>query len=256
MKVVASSKMQSTQVRAKEVSPYFISLHKAFTPIVDRLLANPESKILTIVVSTDKGLCGATNNAMIRMLMKEDLSKNDVIIWGDKGCGGFEISRFNKNVLFSIHPNQKTVLSFIEVSTATDVIASLKFDLLRVVYNKMVTAATSEIENLYVPSLESLVTAASVDDLTAYEIEGTTRNETIASLNEFHIAGALNYAAFNNQLVEMVNRRNAMENATKNANEVFKKLNLKYNRERQAIITTELGEIVSGAAAVDEMVKK
>jgi len=54
----------------------------------------------------------------------------------------------------------------------------------------------------------------------------------------------------------MFARRNSMDNATKNAKEVGKLLQIKFNRERQAMITTELGEITSGAAAVDEMIAK
>jgi len=54
----------------------------------------------------------------------------------------------------------------------------------------------------------------------------------------------------------MFARRNSMDNATKNAKEVGKFLQIKFNRERQAMITTELGEITSGAAAVDEMIAR
>jgi len=54
----------------------------------------------------------------------------------------------------------------------------------------------------------------------------------------------------------MFARRNSMDNATKNAKEVGRTLQIKFNRERQAMITTELGEITSGAAAVDEMIAK
>jgi len=78
----------------------------------------------------------------------------------------------------------------------------------------------------------------------------------LASVAEFLVASGVNYACFQNQAVEIFSRRNSMDNATKNAKEVAKKLQLKFNRERQAMITTELGEITSGAAAVDEMTKK
>lgn len=56
--------------------------------------------------------------------------------------------------------------------------------------------------------------------------------------------------------MELFQRRNSMENANKNSKEVAHKIKLKYNKARQQMITTELGEIVSGAAAVDEMIKK
>jgi len=69
------------------------------------------------------------------------------------------------------------------------------------------------------------------------------------------LCAALIYCHHHNLAAEFLARRNSMENASKNAGEVGKKLSLLYNKARQAAITTELGEIVSGAAAVDEMLK-
>jgi len=71
MKIVASSKLPAAQAKAKIVSPFFTSLQKTFGS--SPLQPKPDSKILLLVICTDKGLCGSTNNAMNRTLLKEDL---------------------------------------------------------------------------------------------------------------------------------------------------------------------------------------
>jgi len=119
----------------------------------------------------------------------------------------------------------------------------------------MVGPGSSEIKEVWLPSMSALESENAKEFLSPYEIEAVATDELLLSLNEFQIGAALNYCHYHNVAVEFFARRNSMENASKNANEVGKKLNLLYNKARQAAITTELGEIVSGAAAVDEMLK-
>jgi len=124
------------------------------------------------------------------------------------------------------------------------------YDAIRIIFNKMISSASAEISQLFLPSLKTLDGENARNFLMPYELEATASDELIANLNEFHICSALNYAMTQNQAVELFQRRNSMENATKNAKEIQAKINLKYNKARQAMITNELSEIVSGAAAV------
>jgi len=118
----------------------------------------PEESVLTLVVSTDKGLCGATNNGLTRALLKQDMSRHSLVVWGDKGCGAFERSHYKDQVLFSAHPNQKTTLSFIEVSTVVDRLVSKKdYDVIRVVFNKMITSSSPAISYLYLPTQKKIL---------------------------------------------------------------------------------------------------
>jgi len=254
MSVVAASKMIPTQQRAAAVSPFFLTMAKTFSEFSGEPKA--DEKVLTLVISTDKGLCGSTNNGLTRTLLKQNLSTHGIVVWGDKGCGAFERSLFKENVLFSAHPNQKTMLSFIEVSTFVERLITVDFDVLRIAYNKMVSAASPAVSYIYLPSLKKLVSEEGRSLLSKYEIEATAEEELMKSVSEYLVAAGVNYACFQNQAVEMFARRNSMDNATKNAKEVGRKLQLKFNRERQAMITTELGEITSGAAAVEEGSKK
>lgn len=252
MSVVAASKMAAAQQKAASVSPFFTTMAKAF----DTTEPKVTDKVLTVVISTDKGLCGSTNNGLTRTLLKQDLSSQPIVVWGDKGCGAFERSPFKLNVAFSAHPNQKTGVSFFEVSAVVERLLKLDYDVLRVAFNKMASSSSPAITYLYLPSLKKLTSEEGRAQLVKYEIEATASDELLTSLNEYLLSAGLNYAYFHNQAVEVFSRRNSMDNATKNAKEVGRKLNIKFNRERQAMITTELGEITSGAAAVDEMSQK
>ncbi len=195
MKVVASSKMNPMQAKAVSVSPFFDTMQKTFEPLVEVLRAQADTKIITLVgtsmlgfvgwfpriplpyivsVTSDKGLCGGTNNNITRMLLKEDLSEQDIIIWGDKGCGAFENSKYNVNVKFSAHPDVKNPVSFIDAGAFAEKVEAIEvrcvpwqlmciclclqgFDLIRVVYNKMLRPGVSEIVTMYLPTLSSII---------------------------------------------------------------------------------------------------
>lgn len=91
-------------------------MNQVFDPIVKKLQEKPDVDITTIVIYTDRGLCGPCNNGINRMLDKETLSNQNVVVWGEKGCAGFEKSKHKSKVVLSAHPNIKTPLSFLEVT--------------------------------------------------------------------------------------------------------------------------------------------
>jgi len=258
MKVVASSKLPGAQARAARVSPFFESMEKGFTDLVDKLKENgtSEKSVLTLIIFTDKGLCGSTNNQIVRQVEKEDLSNQKIAVWGEKGSSAFDKSSQNHRVLFSAHPSVKYPLTFSEASAVTRMILQNDFDLIRIIYNQMSGQITSEIKEIWLPSLTALDSEEARAFLAPYEIEATSAEELLSNLNEYQLTAAINYTFYHNQAVEFFQRRNSMENASKNAGDIGKKLQILFNKARQAAITTELGEIVSGAAAVDEMIKK
>lgn len=94
MKTVASSKQPVAQELAFRLSPFFLTLHKAFESIRTPPLESADKKVVTLLLTTVKGLCGSTNNNMTRSLLKTDLSNQTIVIWGDKGCGALENSKY------------------------------------------------------------------------------------------------------------------------------------------------------------------
>jgi F-type H+-transporting ATPase subunit gamma len=253
MKVVASSRLGAAQEKAERSRPFFTTMHQSFEPLLHNLDESKESKTLNIIIYTDKGLCGSVNNAISRQLEKEELRNETVVVFGEKGCGSFSNGRHAQKVAFSAHPSLKSNLSFIEISAVVSrALAEGDYDFIKVTFNKMTGPAASEITHLLLPSIKTLDGENARNFLIPYEMEAVSTDELLANLNEFHVTAAVNYACMQNQAVELFSRRNSMENATKNAKEVNAKITLKYNKARQAMITTELGEIVSGAAAVAE----
>jgi len=255
LKVVAQSRLGAAQEKASKVLPFYESMDRVFAPIVEELQEKEGVEISTIVIYTDRGLCGPCNNGINRLLAKESLSDQGVFIWGEKGAAGFEKSKHRGKVILSAHPNIKTPLSYVEVTNFVSKILERECDLYRIIYNQMSGPNSSEIETMWLPSLSSLDKESARDILSPYEIEAVSSDELLHNLNEYHLSAAINNAVFQNLAVELFQRRNSMQNATQNSRDVSKKLKLKFNKARQTMITTELGEIVSGAAAVDSMIK-
>ncbi|CAN0016642.1 unnamed protein product, partial [Phaeothamnion confervicola] len=102
-----------------------------------------------------------------------------------------------------------------------------------------------------VKSISNLAMAAE-EPMIEYEFEPDTKTEVLADLYEYLLASQLYHSMMEGATSEQSSRMNAMENASKNGGEMIEKLTLQYNRARQARITTELIEIISGASALDK----
>jgi ATP synthase F1 gamma subunit len=238
--------------KARSITPFFSSIDKMLGDLTKEI--PPESKIITLVVTTMKGLCGATNNNLMRTLLKQNLENHKFIIWGDKGCGALENSRLYKNqVLFSAHPNSKHTAAFQEIGTFVDQVMKQDYDYIRLYFNAMESKGfQASIQQIWIPSYAKIREEKAVQYMNKFTLDSQYSDEMLLGLHEYHITSAMNYAVYQNQAVEMFNRRNSMENASKNAKELVRKLTLLYNRGRQTSITTELCEITAGKAALEE----
>ncbi len=106
--------------------------------------------------------------------------------------------------------------------------------------------------NTSIRSVSVAPSSDSEDPLLSYEVEPDNREEVMRDLAEFQLASALFHGMIENATSEESSRMAAMENATNNAQELIEGLTLTYNKARQARITTELIEIISGAASLDD----
>jgi F-type H+-transporting ATPase subunit gamma len=122
-----------------------------------------------------------------------------------------------------------------------------EFDAIHIVYNTFKSAIA------YVPTIKTIVplTDHNAPSLTTFEVEPENDAETLQNFHEYTLATNIYYSLLENATSEQSSRMNAMENASKNAGEMIASLTLRYNRARQARITTELIEIISGAAALE-----
>ncbi|KAJ3224568.1 atp3 gamma subunit of the F1 sector of mitochondrial F1F0 ATP synthase [Clydaea vesicula] len=118
-----------------------------------------------------------------------------------------------------------------------------KADSVNVLYNKFKSVIAYELSSVVVSNAEAL---AAAPNIASYEVE----EEVLKNYAEFALANTLYWAIAEGYASEMAARRTAMENATKNAGDMISKLTLTFNRQRQAVITNELCDIITGASAL------
>jgi len=257
MKVVASSKMQQAQDAADQSFPFFDSMRKVFLPIEKRISEKKKDtttrpKVLTILVTTNRGLCGSINSQIVRSIVNEPfILEEQIFIVGEKGVKSLQNNiRLKKVVASSAHPSSKYPLSFLEAGSVSEKIKALEYDEIRVIYNRFENLFKMYVDTIRIPSLKSLSSEEFSEHFSQYEMSDS--GSTFESLMEYYLAAIVNYAYYQNSAVEIVSRRNAMDSASNNALEIGDKIRIEYNKKRQEEITTELSEIVSGAAAVEE----
>jgi F-type H+-transporting ATPase subunit gamma len=207
-------------------------------------------KNLIIPITSDRGLCGGVNSFIARAVRKllANLSAagkdSSLIVVGEKGRA--QLRRFFPELIHSVESDCAAPITFATASTVASTILEQQFDAVHIVYNRFRSAISYE---------QTIQTVVPLVDPTAavftpYEVEPDKDVESLQNFFEFSFAAQLYYAMLDGATSEQSSRMNAMENASKNAGEMIEKLTLKYNRARQARITTELIEIISGAAAL------
>eukprot|EP01135_Chromosphaera_perkinsii_P011846 Nk52_evm37s2506 gene=Nk52_evmTU37s2506 len=214
-------------------------------------LAQPEApeKKCAIAISSDRGLCGGIHSAIAKGI-KAELAANKntqykFVFVGDKTRLILQ-KMVGKDILVHFSEVGRKPATFIESSAIAQKIIETgeKFDVTDVWYNKFKSAISYDTTKQPVFSAEALGNAP---ELTPYEIE----DDILDSYAQFTLANTIMYCQIEGAASEQSARMQAMENATKNAEEMIGSLQLLYNRTRQAVITRELIEIISGAAALD-----
>jgi F-type H+-transporting ATPase subunit gamma len=267
MKMVSAAKLRRAQDAIIQMRPYAKKLQELLSNIVSNsegdlglslAVERPVEKVLLIVVTADKGLVGAYNANIIKLAkqtIREKYSvqaaKGNVFIWSI-GKRGYD--HFAKNN-FKVSDTYKDIflhLSFEQVQAcaqaAVKAFLNKEFDAVELVYSEFRNAATQRFvveKFLPIPKVEKKAGAANSDFI--FE---PTKEELIAELMPKILNTQLYKAVLDANASEHGARMTAMDKATDNAAELLRSLRLSYNRARQAAITTELTEIVSGAAAL------
>lgn len=255
MKMVAASKMRSAEASTKKSR----GIAEPFLRILgDTPMAEGEKNIV-IPVTTDRGLCGAINTfvakyarATVDVLGGAEKEGNHLIILGEKGRSQLQRDMKDK-IVATFADTGKAKMTFAQASAISEEILKTEYDVVRIIYNRFVSAISQKPTVATVLSPDALEKAAEAGAaIDQYEIEGPDRAEMLQDLAEFQLATTLYSSMMENNCSEQSSRMSAMENSTKNAGEMLDKLTLTYNRTRQAGITTELIEIISGATAAAE----
>jgi len=171
---------------------------------------------------------------------------------GDKGRSQIMRTGMKTRVPFLFLDATKLAPSYSLAVSLAEKVLETSFDKCHIVFNRFNSAISFRPSISTVLSAPTLETVAEQGQLSIdqYEIEGPERDELLQNLSEFQLALTLHNSILESSTSEVASRMQAMESSSKSANEMLDKLNLTYNRTRQAQITNELIEVTSGAAAV------
>jgi F-type H+-transporting ATPase subunit gamma len=267
MKMVSAAKLRRAQDAITQMRPYAGKLQEMLTNIVSNMdgsvsikLAEERSveKVLLIVITSDRGLCGGYNSNIIK-LAKATIAekyatqqkKGQVTVWsiGKKGWEAMNRAGYPTDARFrDIYLN----LGFAPVqeaaAAAITAFENKLFDAVEVVYSEFKNAATQKfVCEQFLPIKKVVRKAGEKKSDFIFE---PAKEQLIAELMPKILNTQLYKAVLDGNASEHGARMTAMDKASDNANELLKSLKISYNRARQAAITTELTEIVSGAAAL------
>jgi F-type H+-transporting ATPase subunit gamma len=246
MKIVASTRLSKAQ-RAMAVSRIYGTANKEVYDKAETAAPETPTKRLMIVISSDKGLCGSIHTQISRAAKARmaQFTETDIVAVGEKVKT--QLSRvYPNNMVLSISQIGKETPTFNEAALIADEITALGkgYDQVEVFYNKFISGVSFE------PTLIPAFTAEAIESSPKY---GTfvIEDEVIGNLAEFSLANYILWGLSEGHASEISARRNAMDNASKNANEIIGKFTILYNRTRQAVITNELVDIITGASSLE-----
>ncbi|MCB0702115.1 MAG: ATP synthase F1 subunit gamma [Ignavibacteriae bacterium] len=273
MKMVSAAKLKRAQKAIESARPYVLKMQEILGNVIagigedyeNPLLKEREVKnIALVIVGSDKGLCGSFNANIFKTVnsfIKDEIKVNypeaniQLISVGNK-----TVSKFSKTNL-NVTDNFKDVFGTLEFSSAQKIIktfvnkfVSAEVDKVYVIFNEFINVIRQEVK------VEQLLPIDPAN-LSKGEADSNNRVSYIFEPNEKEIMDELLPKLLNISLwrtllesnaAENASRMMAMDNATTNANDLVSELNLKYNKERQAAITTEMLEIVGGAEALNK----
>ncbi|KAL0415930.1 UNVERIFIED_CONTAM: ATP synthase subunit gamma, mitochondrial [Sesamum latifolium] len=253
MKMVAASKLRAIQTRAENSR----GLWQPFTALLGDTPSVDVKKNVIVTISSDKGLCGGINSTSVKIsrglhkLNSGPEKESKYVILGEKAKAQL-VRDSKKDIELSITELQKNPLNYTQVAVlADDILKNVEFDALRIVYNKFQSVVS------FVPTTSTVIekkaeAGGKLGELDSYEIEGgETKTEVLQNLAEFQFSCVLFNAVLENACSEQGARMSAMDSSSRNAGDMLDRLTLTYNRTRQASITTELIEIISGASALE-----
>jgi len=264
MKMVAAAKLRRAQENILATRPYAKKLSETIGHLMAKiehsdlplLQKRPEERLLVVVVTADRGLCGAFNSNIIR------LSANRIREFADKEVYVYPVGRksfeyFSKRD-YQLYDKKYNFFNHLNFADASEIVEKLvssyidrQFDRIEIIYNEFKSAVQQNltVEQFlpFLPDEEMLAEKQQVDFL--YEPDKVS---ILNSIIPKHLNIAMWKVLLESNAAEQGARMTAMENATDNAEDLIASLTLTYNRARQAAITKEISEIVGGAEALKE----
>tara|TARA_B110000503_G_C7156733_1_gene417697 strand:- start:699 stop:1574 length:876 start_codon:yes stop_codon:yes gene_type:complete len=268
MHLVSAAKLKKIKEQAENFNEYSVvlgdimndistSVNLMDLPANDRKFFNKDLKNmahLLVVITSERGLCGGFNSRVIRQV------KNDIkilqkegklirlLVIGKKGRDALK-DQYSDIIAGYYHHNIKNNVECLAREVKDKIIEMVEGEEVGacyMYYNRFKNAMTQILNKECILPAKSAENAE-ISAVSECEYEGSN---LIHDVINFYISGEINYGLLQSKASEEGARMTAMDNATRNAGELVDKLTLKLNRSRQAMITTELTEIISGAEAV------
>lgn len=272
MKMVAASKLRRAQTSAESARPYAARMERMLGALAGSLAGQSgapkmlagtgkDDVHLLIVATSDRGLCGGFNGSIVRStrLLINDLLRQGkqvkLVLIGRKGRD--QLKREFGQYYVETYENigGKKGISFSEANAIANKVSAMfeqgEFDVATIIYNRFKSAIAQEVtRQQLVPFPVPEAAADTSDEAKAlYEFE-PAEEAILADLLPRNLAVQIFRALLESNASEQGARMTAMDNATRNAGDMINSLTIRYNRSRQAQITKELIEIISGAEAL------
>ena len=268
MKMVAASKLRRAQESAERGRPYSDKMNNIIVnlsnSITDKdnspklLVGSGEDKVhLCVIMTSDRGLCGGFNTNIIKKAKTffqkiiDEGKTLKIITVGSKGYDQLKRA-YKDNIIERISFKESKNVNYFDANKVGKIIIDKfekkEFDVCTIFYNQFKNVITQIPLDQQIIPLKALETKNSPSE-DNYEFE-PEEDEILSNLLPKNISTQIFKAMLENSASEQGSRMTAMDNATRNAGEMVDKLTIQYNRSRQAAITKELIEIISGAESL------
>ncbi len=260
MELVSSSKFRKAKERAESARPYFNTLYNTVQDIAKNtsnsrnvfLKERKVNNVCYIVIAGDRGLAGGYNSNILKAVIAHNkLGTGKVITVGKKAKEslskrGYEVIDYIESVEKCVYEDANRV-----AQAAMEAYKNGEVDEVNLVYTEFISALSQEpkIVKLLPVTIDNTNTEKEVKKGKAAVQYLPSADAVLGYVLPKYVSGSVYGAIAESFASEQAARRTAMESATDNANEMISKLELVYNRARQAAVTQEISEIVGGAAA-------
>ncbi len=269
MKMVAAAKLRRAQESAEKGRPYSEKMNNIIlnlsSSITDKenspklLSGSGEDKVhLCVIMTSDRGLCGGFNTNIIKKAksyFQKILDQGKVLKIITVGSKGYDQLKrmYKKNIIERISFKESKNANYFDAEKVGKIIIEKfkkkEFDICTIFYNQFKNVITQIPQEQQISPLKSSEKQEESSFEDNYEFE-PEEDEILSNLLPKNISTQIFKAMLENSASEQGSRMSAMDNATRNAGEMVDKLTIQYNRSRQAAITKELIEIISGAESL------
>lgn len=252
MDLVATSKIKKAKEK-KEAVEFFqktinLSLNK-LTEYIDyqkHFKLDPNGDTICIVITSDMGLCGGYNHNVIKKFLSLYDTSYDNIVLGTKGISKLKYEKINiDNAISNVSDTNELEIAQDIFNRISDKMSNSKIRDIKIIYTKYI--------NPLIQNVDVISVFENIENTKHHQVEiELEQKEVFDVIFKQYLTGIIYSSLVNSLISEHSYRRTAMDNANTNSKELIEKLNIQINKIRQANITQEISEIVSGSESLKE----